>query len=149
MNDSRLTNINQLREFLKGSQKLDLSLRNAGIEEKYKFIDKTVDRLGYAKLKKKDKRVVIHYLKKIIGYKPAQLYRLIIRAKKGKLERKKYHRANPNRKYSAFDIKLLEKTDRFHLRLNALATRAILRREIKIFGHQRLPNNCSDFTFAH
>lgn len=136
MNDSRFTNINQLKDFLKGSQKLDLSLRDAGIEEKYKFIDKTVDRLGYLKLKKKDKKIVIQYLKKLTGYKQAQLYRLVIRAKKGKLERKKYYRANPNRKYSAFDIKLLEKTDRFHLRLNAIATKAILKREAKLFGHE-------------
>jgi len=35
MNDSRLININQLRKFLKGTEKLDLSLRKASIEEKY------------------------------------------------------------------------------------------------------------------
>lgn len=134
MNDSRLININQLKGFLKGSQGLDLSLRKAGIEKKYQFIDKTVDRLNYPRLNRKEKRIVLAYLKKITGYKRAQLTRLVNRAKKGKLVRKKYHRVNPSRKYSAFDIKLLEKTDEFHLRLNTIATRTILRREIEVFG---------------
>lgn len=140
MNDSRLTNIKQLRAFLKGSQKLDLSLRKAGIEEKYAFIDKTVDRLEYYKLRKKDKRTIVSYLKKFTGYKPTQLYRLVVRAKNGKLTRKKYQRNNPNRKYSAFDIKLLEKTDRLHVRLNSIATKAILKREIEVFGQQDYEN---------
>jgi len=136
MDDSRINNITQLRAFLKGSQQLDLSLRKAGIEEKYKFIDQTVDRLGYHKLKRKDKRVVLTYLKKLTGYKRAQLTRLVKRAKEGTLERKPYHRANSYRVYTAPDIKLLEKTDEFHLRLNSLATKEILRREYEVFGHQ-------------
>ena len=45
MNDSRINNITQIREFLKGSQGFDFSLRNALIDEKYSFIDETVDRL--------------------------------------------------------------------------------------------------------
>lgn len=136
MNDSRLTNVNQLKDFLKGSQGLDLSLRKAGIEQKYRFIDQTVDRLNYQKLKKKDKQVIIRYLKKLTGYKQAQIYRLVTRAKRGKLVRRKYHRVNPNRKYSAFDIKLLEKTDRAHSRLNAITTKAILKREAELFGNE-------------
>ena len=136
MDDSHINNITQLRAFLKGSQKLDLSLRKASIEEKYKFIDQTVDRFSYHTLKRKDKRVVLAYLKKITGYRRAQLSRLVSRAEEGILERKPYHRTNSYRLYTAPDIKLLEKTDEFHLRLNSLATKEILRREFEIFGHQ-------------
>lgn len=140
MNDSRLVNITQLKKFLKGVEKLDLSLRDADISEKYKFIDQTVDRINYRHLSKKDKRVVINYLKKFTGYKKTQLFKLIKRAKLGKLKRKKYNRKNPNRKYSAYDIKLLEKTDERHLRLNEKATQEILRREHEVFGKEKYGN---------
>ena len=136
MDDSRINNINQIRSLLKGTEKLDLSLREADIEKKYHFIDQTVDRLGYAKLRKRDKRVVISYLKKLTGYKRTQLNRLVNRAKEGTLERKPYQRTNSYRVYTTPDIKLLEKTDEVHLRLNSLATKEILRREFEVFGHQ-------------
>ena len=134
MNDSRLININQLRKFLKGTEKLDLSLRKASIGEKYQFIDQTIDRFNYQKIRRKDKKIIIHYLKKLTGYKPAQLCRLITRAKVGQLTRKKYRRVNPNRIYSSFDIKLLEKTDELHSRLSEKAVKEILRRENEVFG---------------
>lgn len=137
MDDSRLNNINQIRSLLKGTEKLDLSLRDADIEKKYRFIDQTVDRLGYRKLRKRDKRVVVSYLKKLTGYKPPQLYRLISKAAKGDLVRKPYHRKKSRRIYTPADIKLLEKTDELHLRLNSLATKEILRREFEVFGHEK------------
>lgn len=135
MNDSRITSIAQIKDFLKGSQGFDFSLRNASIEEKYKFIDLTVDRLHYHALKKKDKKTVIDYVKKITGYKHTQLFRLINRATKGKLKRIPYRRINPHRIYSSFEIKLLEKTDELHVRLSDMATKEILRREYEVFRH--------------
>lgn len=71
MDDLRLTNINQIEGFLKGSQKCHLRL--CSLTDKYKFIDRTVDRLKYSKLKRKEKRLVISYLKKLTGYKMAGL----------------------------------------------------------------------------
>jgi len=38
MDDSRLTNVTQLKEFLKASQGMAVSLEEANIEEKYSFI---------------------------------------------------------------------------------------------------------------
>ena len=137
MNDSRIIHITQLKDFLKGSQKFDLSLRNASIEEKYKFIDKTIDRFKYSQLRRKEKRAIISYLRKITGYKRAQLYRLIKRARIGEVKRKQYHRINPNRIYTALDIKLLEKTDELHLKLSEKATKEILRRECEVFGKKK------------
>jgi len=135
MNDSRIINVTQIREFLKGSQGFDFSLRTAAIEEKYSFIDKTVDRLQYGKLSKKDKKVVIKYLKKITGYQKAQLLNLINRAIIGELKRKPYKRVHPARIYTSSDVKILEKTDELHLRLSEGATKEILRREFEVFHH--------------
>jgi len=136
MDDSRLTNVAQLKDFLKASQGMAVSQEDIAIDQKYSCIDKTVDRLAYHGLNKKDKKVVVNYLRKITGYKHTQLFRLINRAKKGKLERIPYHRINPHRIYTSRDIKLLEKTDELHLRLSDMATKEILRREYERFGHR-------------
>ncbi len=136
MDDSRLSNITELREFLKASQRVVVSLENESIEEKYQFIDKTIDQFQYHTLPKKDKHIVVTYLRKVTGYRNAQLYRLIKRADKGKLQRFIYHRIHPHRIYTSYDIKLLEKTDELHVRLSDMATKEILRREYELFGHQ-------------
>lgn len=140
MNDSHINTISQLRTFLKGSQGFDLSLRNSTIEEKYRFIDTQVDKFEYQLLKRKDKRTLVKYLKKITGYKHAQLHRLIKRASGGQLQKKKYVRKNPNEKYSPVDIKLLEKTDKVHKRLNTYATKKVLERENKLFNNNDFEN---------
>ena len=148
MSDSLINNVTQLKEFLKGSKRFDLSLEDSLIEEKYLFIDKTVDRFSYHKLQKKDKRIVINYLRKITGYKKAQLKRLILRAVDGDLKRKSYKRIRPKRIYTSTDIKLLEKTDEFHLRMSEGATKEILRREFEVFHHSNY-ETISGISHAH
>lgn len=138
MDDSRLNNITAIVEFLKSSQKLVLNLD--AIEDKYRFLDKTIDRFRYVGLKRKDKQILLAYLKKITGYKKAQLLRLVKRAVSGELKRKKYQRINSHRIYQSADIKLLEKTDELHLRLNSWATKEILRREWEFYGHGQFQN---------
>lgn len=135
MDDSRINNVTQIREFLKGSIKFDLSLRAASIEKKYQFIDETVDRLKYGKLLKRDKKVVLNYLKKITGYKRRQLIRLISQAVIGELKRKPYKKVHPHKIYTSYDIKLLERTDELHLRMSEGATKELLRREFEMFHH--------------
>lgn len=135
MDDSRLNNINELRAFLKGSLKLVVTLEDSPIAEKYKFISKTVFKFRYFKLGRSDKRVVLLYLKKITGYKHTQLFKLVERARIGKLFKTKYKRINPSKIYTGGDIKLLEKTDELHLRLSEKATLKILEREFEVFGH--------------
>lgn len=149
MDDSRLINATQLNNFLKGSQGVNLSLEDASIEEKYGCIEKVFKQLHYQTLKKKDKRVVLNYLRKITGYKHTQLFRLINRLEKvGKLLKKNYHRIKPARIYSTSDIKRLEETDELHLRLSEDATKEILRREYEIFGHQKY-RTISEISHGH
>ena len=135
MNDSRIDNVSNLKDFLKGARKFDLSLREVSLEERYAFIDETVDRLDYRNLSRTDKGVVFNYLKKITGYKKAQLYRLVDRAVLGKLTRREYRRSKIYRYFDSVDIKLLERTDEYHLRFSEKATVEILRREYEVFGH--------------
>lgn len=136
MDDSRITTVTQLEEFLKASQKVVVSLEEQPTEEKYQFIEETIKQFSYQKLSKKEKRVVLSYIKKITGYKKRQLFRLVAKAEKGKLKKALYQRVKPHKIYTSGDIKVLEQTDELHLRLSEDATKEILRREYEVFGKQ-------------
>ena len=146
MDDSRLGNITEIKEFLESSKKVVLEIET--IEEKYRCIQTTIDKYKYRKLTKRDKRIILLYLKKITGFKKTQIHKLIQRALKGGLSRKPYVRHNPNLTYKAYDIKLLEKTDDLHLRLSSLATKEILRREYEVF-HNDAYQNISRVSHSH
>ncbi len=90
MDDSRLINVTQLREFLKGSQKVAVSLEDAALSEKYAFIGRTIKRFSYQNLARKEKHLVILYLRKVTGYKKGRLYQFIKRAERGKLQKAIY-----------------------------------------------------------
>lgn len=135
MDDSRITSIAQLREFLKGSQKIPFSLEDASIEKKYEFIDETLKKFLYVTLPKKEKKIIILYLQKVTGYKKERLYQLVARQGKGDLKKSLYKRVKPHKIYTTIDIKLLEKTDEIHLRLSEDATKEVLRRELETFNH--------------
>lgn len=140
MNDLHITTISQLSRVLKGTQRLGITLRDSNVQDKYNFIDKRVDRFQYKTLHRREKRILVKYLKKVTGYKHAQIHRLIKRAVLGDLKRKKYKRKNPKKKYSSYDVKLLEKTDEVHKRLSTNATKKILEREVSKFGRHEYSN---------
>ena len=146
MDDSRLANLTELKAFLTSSKKM--VLKTETINEKYKFINKVIKRFKYQKLSRKEKHIVLIYLKKVTGYKKAQLLRLVKRALKGDLKRTVYVRDNPHIIYGLEDIKLLETTDALHRRLNSAATKEILRREAKLFGHNDY-NRISKISTSH
>src|SRR5579863_7393568 len=135
MDDSRLLNVTQLGEFLKAAKKVVVTLENASISEKYSFIEKIVKQFSYPKLSKKEKRIVIAYIKKVTGYKKQRVYQLAARAEGGTLKAAVYVRVKPHKIYTTGDIKLLETTDELHLRLSEDATKEILRREFEMFHH--------------
>jgi len=136
MDDSRLLNVTQLQEFLKASQKVVVSLENSSIADKYSFIEKTIKQFSYPKLSKKEKRIVLSYIKKVTGYKKQRVYQLVARAEIGILKQTLYVRVKPHKIYTTGDIRLLEETDELHLRLSEDATREILRREFEVFDHE-------------
>src|SRR3990167_3995801 len=147
MEDTYNETIDQIQEFLMGTKRLIVRLDTIG--EKYQFIDDTIDRLEYGSRKKKEKRIIIRYLKKLTGYKHTQLFRLIDRSLVGALVRKPYVRkVDYQRIYTPGDIKLLEKTDELHFRLNAHATHEILRREFVLFHHSEF-SNLSGISVSH
>ncbi len=134
MDDSRLNNLNELKEFLTSAKRLVLVSQT--INGKYRFINRTLRRFRYSRLKRKDKHTVLTYIRKVAGYKKAQTLRLVKRSLAGDLTRAVYQRHNPHVIYAPEDVKLLEITDALHRRLNSLATKEILRREAELFGNR-------------
>jgi len=112
-------------------------LKAETIDEKYKFINQTVKRFRYSRLTRKEKHIVLVYLRKVTGYKKAQALRLVKRSLNGELRRTIYVRRNPHVIYEEKDIKLLETTDALHRRLNSITTKEILRREAKLFNREQ------------
>lgn len=136
MNDSRISSIAQLEEFLNGTQHIPFSLSGKTIAEKYQFITKTLQKFSYRRLSRKQKRLILWYLKKVTGYKKQRIYQLVTRCKNGQLHKVPYHRIKAHKIYTTIDVKRLEYTDELHLRLSESATKEILRREYVVFGNK-------------
>jgi hypothetical protein len=104
--------------------------------------------IRYFNLSKKDKIICLKYLKIVTGLKPSRLFKIFSLVKNGQRVAKKYIRKNIHRKYTTRDIKLLEKTDEVHLRLNPAATKVILQSEFQIYG-KREYENISKISSSH
>jgi hypothetical protein len=134
MNDEQLQTLKQVKDFIKGSQKVEFRGLNA--REKYTWIEGVLKRFRYPKLQKEGKGLIKIYLLKMTGYSRAQLTRLIgIYQRTSHVKTATYHRHRFPQKYSAEDVALLAKTDELHGWLSGPATKKILERENEVYGH--------------
>lgn len=138
MDFKHIATIEDIGQFVRGSQRLIVKANT--IEDRYEVIQGVIDHFNYLTLTRKEKHIVQTFLKNVTGYKHSQLAHLIERAIEGTLIRKSYVRQNVYRKYSGFDIRLLEKTDELHYRLSSAATHEIMRREYALFGKEEYKN---------
>jgi len=138
MNETKLSTIAQLREFLEGT--CEVRFERAGDDaQRYAFIGSVVRRLGYRRLSRTDKGVVFGYLLRTCGYSRAQLRRLLGRAVVGEALRKRYRAPAKGftRQYREQDVALLAATDALHGTLSGPATKAIMQRAYQRFGDRR------------
>jgi transposase InsO family protein len=134
MNDEKLQTLEQVKNFIEGSQ--EVKFRGLNAREKYNWIDEVLKRFRYPKLQKEGKGLIKSYLLKVTGYSRAQLTRLIrLYLQSGKVQPAKYQRHRFPQKYSDEDVALLSKTDELHGWLSGPATKKILERENEVYGH--------------
>lgn len=139
MNDEQLQTLEQVREFVEGSQGIEF--RGLNTPEKYQWTEEVLKRFRYPKLKKEGKGLIKRYLLKVTGYSRAQLTRLIgLYQKKGHVQAGKYKRYRFPQRYSAADVALLAKTDELHGWLSGPATKKVLERENEVYGNQEYAN---------
>ena len=67
MDETRLQTIAQLSAFLAGTLEVQLSIPDSD-DRRYAHIASVAQRLGYARLKRADKGVVLRYLQRTSGY---------------------------------------------------------------------------------
>jgi hypothetical protein len=147
MNDERLQTIEQVKQFLAGSEALDFG--GVSVEERYQWIQAVLVRFKYCQLKRAEKGVIRRYIGKVSGYCRAQVSRLIREYKKrGQLRKAQYIRHRFPRSYTSADIALLARTDELHDYLSGPATKKIMGREWAIYGHSDF-RNISRISVAH
>lgn len=134
MENSRLVNFIQIKDFLQGTIAVDFSIETK--KEKYAFIKKAFDEFKYTTLVKRQKGLLRGYIRKVTGYSTSQITRVLVSSLRGDPYRKEYKRHVFTKKYSPSDILLLSKTDNLHGRLNGIATQRILQKEYKEFGKE-------------
>ncbi|MCK4354104.1 MAG: integrase, partial [Dehalococcoidia bacterium] len=139
MNDRNLQTIEQVRQFLGGSEALEF--RGLSVGEKYNWIEEVLIRFSYRRLKRAERGVIRRYMGRITGYSRSQVSRLITQYKRrGRLKWMPYRRHRFPRKYSLADVRLLAKTDELHRWLSGPATKKIMGREYEVYGHTEFGN---------
>lgn len=140
MDDSQASSLDQVREVVKANQALQFS--GQGREEVYAWVERTLVRHEYARLRKPDKGLVRQYLGQMTGLSRAQVTRLISAYQRtGRVTATRYRRNRFASVYTAADVALLAHVDRAHGNLSGPATRRILERESSRYGqtaYQRL-----------
>lgn len=133
MNIDEIKTLDQVKAFLEGSQKIAFKVLSSSVE-RYMWIESTLTRFTYRKLRKKDKGVIVAYLQKITGYSRQQMTRLIRKHQQtGYVKRKQRITGGFTKKYTQEDIGLLAKMDELHETLSGAATKKLCERACNIF----------------
>jgi len=147
MNDERLQTVEQVRQFLEGSEAVEF--RGLTAKEKYYWIEEVLVRFRYHRLKRAEKGVICRYIGKVTGYSRSQVSRLIAEYKRtGRLKKTEYRRHRFPQKYSPSEVRLLARTDELHEWLSGPATKKIMEREYEVYGHLEF-GNISRISIAH
>lgn len=135
MNDEALKTPTEVRQFLEGS--LTVQFSPCSVEERYRWLDKTLKRFAYVRLGKKDKGVLFEYCKKMTGYSRQQLSRLIKdQHETGRVGRVRKARNQFKTRYSRADILCLAEVDENHLTLSGGATKKLFERAFLVFNEK-------------
>ena len=134
----RLQTLDQVREFLDGSEQVDLQPQTRA--DAYAFVAKTVRRFDYALRGKADKGLLRRFLAKVAGLSRAQITRLLQQHRTtGEIaDRRDTPRRPFPRRYSNADIGLLAELDVLHGTLSGPATRKLCARAFHLFGDRPL-----------
>jgi transposase InsO family protein len=135
MNEEQLKTVAHLRAFLDSTLEVNFQPIDDDTQ-RYRFIAAVLKRLGYRRLKRPDKGVVLRYLEQISGYSRQQITRLVARVVDGKLLVKHYGapRQGFTRKFTPADVVLLAETDALHSTLSGPATKCLMQRAVAVFG---------------
>jgi transposase InsO family protein len=136
MEDGENLSPEQIRAFLEGSDEVRFQAQDK--QELYGWVDRTLRRQDYGRLKRQAKGLVRRYVAKMTGLSRPQTARLIRTYQQGQeVKPRAYRRRRFPQRYTAADIELLAEVDTAHETLSGPATQKILQREFHDFSDQR------------
>jgi len=140
MNDPQLETLDQVRQFLEATETVSFQIESK--KARYRWLQHTLVKFRYQQLSKTDKGLITRYLRKMTGYSPAQVKRLIRQYRQtGRLVRKQRTAKGFQLKYTREDALLLAALDERHNTLSGPATKKLCERAYQVFGeteYQRL-----------
>jgi len=155
MDETKLCSIAQLQEFLAATPEVSFTgVSEDGDSQRYEHISRVLRRFDYLQRDKRERGVVLAYLRRTSGYSRTQITRLVARWIDNRLAdvplAKRYRApAVPfARKYDASDIKLLVEMDRANEDVCGPAVVHLLRRAFHVYGdkdYERL----ADLSVSH
>lgn len=127
--------LEQIRAFLECSEEIRFQGKRRA--EVYAWVTRTLREQDYSKQGRAGKGLLRRYLGKMTGRSRAQVTRLVGQyRKRGEVSERVYRRHRFPQRYTRADLELLAAADEAHETLSGPATRRILEREYKEFGHQ-------------
>jgi len=132
-----LMTIEQMASFLNGSQAIAFAVLSSK-SERYRCVEKILKRFNYSMLKRREKGVVIKFLRKITGYSRQQLTRLITAHLKGNGPLQPQQRTTNGFEtiYTPGDVKLLSELDHRHDTPNGMMVKKLCERAYLHFGEE-------------
>lgn len=149
MNLLKLTTLAQVREFLQGTQTLEL-VSQQDPQVRYAHVARTLERLGYTQLGRKDRSLVLRYLERTSGYASAQVTRLVARVLAGEALTQRYVAPKHAwaQRFTPEDIDLLVQVDRAFGTLSGAATTRVLWRQWHVYREARF-QRLSSISVSH
>ena len=136
MEEAKLQTLEQIKAFLDGTSEVVFRVPKG---ERNQFIERVLNRLGYAPHGRVDRGVLLRYIERMTGLSRQQVTRLVRQYRKdGKLSKLPY---TPKKgfayRYTAADVILLAEMDVLHSTLSGPATKKLMERAYEVFGDPR------------
>jgi transposase InsO family protein len=153
MNESKLCTIEQIEQFLRASTLVEFSA-HGGDAERYAHISRVLKRFDYPQRNKRERGVLLEYLRHTSGYSRPQVTRLVAQWRANRLAAlplaKRHHAPSAPfaRKYTPIDIELLVEMDKANEDVCGPAIAHLLRRAYRDYGDTRY-ERLSELSVSH
>ena len=147
MNDTHLKSPEAIRKLLPTVQSADIRLSKE--EDRYRWIARTLQRVKYFHLRRRDKTSVLKYMREMTGYSRQHLTRLIAEySEKRWIGGRHTQRNKFPKKYTYEDVILLAKTDEQHQTLSGPTTKKLFERAFEVY-EDRAYIRLKDISVSH
>ena len=142
MNETRLCTIEQIEQFLSASAQIEFSAHGDDVQ-RYEHISRVLKRFDYPRQPKRERGILLRYLRHTSGYSRAQITRLIAHWHANRLaavpltKRYRAPAAPFARKYTPLDIELLVEMDKANEDVCGPAIAHLLQRAYSVYGDTR------------